>query len=962
MPDLHPTLHDEIVSLLLPRRMFRLPDARLAELDPALSDWPGRHDLKWDAPANEFCHSFVKTAPAATLKRALQDAVGQGGLQDEVYIAHLCQQIDAALARTLTAADPPQPLAAYYETLKRELSSERYQLDRRFVQLTLLMDRGQGAQGLRFVADSQRGKYDSLQKLLAEVDVQALALLGGPGSGKTTLLRRLQLEVAWDGTAGSEGPVPFFAPLNAYRSARLSDPPPDPAGWLAERWRKQQPDLPDFLSLFRDGRLLLLLDGLNEMPHRDREDYGERVAQWQLFVQDAPPGNNLIFSCRSLDYSVPLGSEGAPVRQVQVEPLTPAQIEQFLTLYLAEEADDVWAVLHGDSQQLALFATPFFLRLLVDQKLATGELLTSRAALLTGFVRRALYREIGERRHYLFAPGDLLTVNDGQQVLHNRWPSPLALPGQGLLIPKLEALAYAMQDGRATHEAGQVRIPEETVHALLAHPLAEEIVTAGIQLNVLDKDLTRLEITYLHQLLQEYFAARILARQPEPARVESAWQADRIRPRLANWLDQADVSDPLPTAPTTGWEETTLLAAAMTPDPEQFVTDLVAANLPLAARCAAGPDVAVSPELVNQLQTALLARIGDPAADLRARIAAAESLGELGDPRFERRTGPHGDYLLPPLAAVPGGTYTIGDDDGEYDDEKPAHPVQIDAFEMGTFPVTNAEYQLFVEAGGYEDEQWWETDAAKAWLKGEASTEGSKQHYRDLVGQLRNMTDKAIENLPNSTPDQIELLLWLKKATTQELEEQLEKWYPSGKEVVGPEYWDDSRFNHPAQPVVGVSWFEVRAYCAWLSAQIECEVRLPTEAEWEAAARGERGWQYAYGQEYAAAHCNTFETHVRRTTPIGVFPDGQTPAGITDLSGNVWEWTSSQYRPYPYDPADGREDPVDAEIRRVLRGGSWSGFRYYARAAYRDYGPPDPRFNYDGFRVVVRRPPSHLDH
>jgi formylglycine-generating enzyme required for sulfatase activity len=216
--------------------------------------------------------------------------------------------------------------------------------------------------------------------------------------------------------------------------------------------------------------------------------------------------------------------------------------------------------------------------------------------------------------------------------------------------------------------------------------------------------------------------------------------------------------------------------------------------------------------------------------------------------------------------------------------------------------------------------------------------------------------------LSNVTSEQIESFLWLKHVAADELEEQLEKWFPSGKVIVGPEYWDDSRFNHPAQPVVGVSWFEARAYCAWLSAQIDCEVRLPTEAEWEAAARGEQGRQYAFGQEYETANCNTFETHVRRTTPIGVFPGGQTPAGITDLSGNVWEWTSSQYRPYPYDSADGREDPADADIRRVLRGGSWDFAQFDARAASRNGAPPGYRDGTRGFRVVVRRPPSHLDH
>jgi formylglycine-generating enzyme required for sulfatase activity len=959
MADLSPDLQGEIRDLFLAHDEFTLPPERISLLKIPLKAWPEVNNLQWDSPPYVFFSTFVEELPEEAIKQALQKVAFTFGAQDAPRIADLQAQIDAETERMATVAD--DALTGYHQSQIRLLSTPRYQLDRRFVQLTLLIDQGKEAQGLRFVVDSQREKFDSLKKLLDEVDDRALILVGGPGSGKTTLLRRLQLEVAWESLKNGDGHIPFFVSLNAYGSGRAGEALPDPAVWLAERWQKENPDLPDFASLLTEGRLLLLLDGLNEIPHRNPDDYDERLALWRLFVQEAARRNLILFSCRTQEYGGELTSAAAPVRQVWVEPLSSRQIEDFLTLYLAEQAADVWAVLRQDQKLLTLFATPFFLRLLVDHKLATGELLTSRVGLLTGFVRRALDREL-ERQNRLFKPGMLLTAGDRQQVVYNRWATPLSLPQQGALIPKLEWLAYAMQDGGISGEAGQVRVLEERAHALLDHPLAAEIVDAGIQLNVLDKDLTRLEITYLHQLLQEYFAARVLARQPEPARVKTTWRVDQMRERLDDWLQTANDSDPLPTAPTTGWEETTLLAAAMTPNPEQFVTDLIAVNLPLAARCAAAPEVPVSSKLVEWLQKELLARIANPKADLRARIAAAEALGELGDPRFERRTGPHGDYLLPPLTAVPGGTYSIGDDDGRYDDEKPVHPVSIDAFEMGIFPVTNAEYRLFVEAGGYEDERWWETEAAKAWRRGEGSESG-KTYYRNVViKHLQGMTDEAIREIPNLTPESLEQALWLKHATPEELERQLDKWYPSGQIFEQPNFWDDSRFNHPAQPVVGVSWFEARAYCAWLSAQTGNSYRLPTEAEWEAAARGEQGWQYAYGQEYGAADCNTFETHVRRTTPIGVFPGGQTPAGITDLSGNVWEWTSSQYRPYPYDPADGREDPADAEIRRVLRGGSWDNFRSDARAASRYDLTPDLRLNYLGCRVVVRRPPSHLDH
>ena len=961
MPDLDPELHEEIVWLLTPRREFRLPDGRIALLDPLLGDWPGRHQLNWQANPYEFFHALVRAVPGPQLQRVLQ-SLG-GGVQEEPVVARLCAGIDAA--QNMEPTEMAAPFAPYFAAIKKELSGDRYQLDSRFVQLTLLVDQGADAQGLRFITDSQRGKYNSLKRLLAEVDERALVLLGGPGSGKTTLLRRSQLEVAWDGLAGEAKQIPFFVPLNSYRAARLADPPPDPAAWLAQQWQQQQPGLTDFAALLRAGRLLLLLDGLNEIPHRSREDYGERVALWQAFVQNAPRGNTILFSCRSLDYSVPLDSERAPVRQVQVEPLTPAQMEQFLTLYLGEAGADVWGALRQDSQQLALFATPFFLRLLVDQKLATGELLTSRVALLTGFVRRALLREVNKPGNRLFEPGVLLTDSARQQVIQNRWATPAALPQQGALIPKLEELAFAMQDGRTAGEAGQVRVPEETVRALLDHPLADEIVAAGIQLNVLDKDLVRLEITYLHQLQQEYFAARVLARQPQPALVQTAWRADEMQPALADWLAAADVSTPLPPAPTTGWEETFVLAAGMTPLPAQFVRDLMAVNLPLAARCAASAEAAAPADLVAQLQTALLARVGDPQADLRARIAAAEALGESGDPRFARRAGPYGDCLLPPLAAVSGGVYVIGDDASAFVDERPAHPVTVGAFEMGVFPVTNAEYRLFMEAGGYADERWWVTAGAKMWLRGESGNAGQKARYQDLVRAIQDISDEAIQGLPNFTPDQIEQLLWLKHASRSEWEARVDEWYPPGKVYRQPAYWEDSRFNHPAQPVVGVTWYEARAYCAWLSAQLGWEVRLPTEAEWEAAARGQARREYAFGDAYDSARCNTFETHIRRTTPVGVFPRGQTPEGIADLSGNVYEWTTTIWgnrldRPdfaYPYVPDDGREDVHDPTARRVLRGGSWANDRDVARAAYRDDNHPVSRNDNVGLRVVVVRRP-----
>ncbi len=213
--------------------------------------------------------------------------------------------------------------------------------------------------------------------------------------------------------------------------------------------------------------------------------------------------------------------------------------------------------------------------------------------------------------------------------------------------------------------------------------------------------------------------------------------------------------------------------------------------------------------------------------------------------------------------------------------------------------------------------------------------------------------------------------MWLKNASAEELEEQYDEWYPADEAPRQPEYWEDSRFNQPAQPVVGVTWYEARAYCAWLSAQTGKTYRLPSEAEWEAAARGVAGRAYAYGADFDAARGNTFETHIRRTTPVGVFPGGFTAEGIADLCGNVWEWTTTLWgddirQPtfgYPYVATDGREDLQNGVSRRVVRGGSWNVNQNVARAAFRNRGNPDNRDNDFGFRVVVvRRPPSQNGH
>ncbi|NDD65558.1 MAG: hypothetical protein EBZ36_16520, partial [Acidobacteria bacterium] len=198
--------------------------------------------------------------------------------------------------------------------------------------------------------------------------------------------------------------------------------------------------------------------------------------------------------------------------------------------------------------------------------------------------------------------------------------------------------------------------------------------------------------------------------------------------------------------------------------------------------------------------------------------------------------------------------------------------------------------------------------------------------------------------------------------TDDEFLEWLEKQYPAGKVYRQPEFWNDQRFNNPQQPVVGVTWFEARAYCSWLTATVGLEgevYRLPTEVEFEAAARGREGRVFPYGEKFDSARCNTFESHIRRTTPVGIFANA-TPEGAYDLSGNAYTWTSTIYDGFSYPWRDDeREYPEDAEARRLVRGGSWYLNLDLARAAFRSLDHPANRDDRNGFRVVCGlRPPS----
>ena len=274
-----------------------------------------------------------------------------------------------------------------------------------------------------------------------------------------------------------------------------------------------------------------------------------------------------------------------------------------------------------------------------------------------------------------------------------------------------------------------------------------------------------------------------------------------------------------------------------------------------------------------------------------ARAAVGRLLGQLGDPR----PGVGVKEGLPDIlwVRIPG-TGPQGCKLGSGSNHR--SPIVIESFALAAYPVTIAQYECFVRAGGYDNPRYW-------------SQAG---------------------------------------------------WEQSGKSYQAPRY-RDQHFHQANHPVVGVSAWEAEAFCCWLSEQCGQEVRLPTEAEWEWAARGPHGQIFPWGNGWDASRANTDETKLGCTTAVGLYPtgsaDGWQPSEgggkVYDLAGNVLEWTASAYsQEYGLAP----ETAKGFYPTRVLRGGSWSNLQYQARAVYRSWYNPDIRNNFWGFRVLSSVP------
>jgi formylglycine-generating enzyme required for sulfatase activity len=169
-----------------------------------------------------------------------------------------------------------------------------------------------------------------------------------------------------------------------------------------------------------------------------------------------------------------------------------------------------------------------------------------------------------------------------------------------------------------------------------------------------------------------------------------------------------------------------------------------------------------------------------------------------------------------------------------------------------------------------------------------------------------------------------------------------------------PKGWQGFSFpkeegNHP---VTGISKKDAEEYIGWLSSKAGIKFRLPSEAEWEKAARGSDGRIYPWGNSFDPWRCNTSESMKKGTTPVGFYsPGGDSIYGVADMVGNVWEWTSTIQKPYPYRQDDGREKK-DPNALYVIRGGAWYYSRKLARCSCREGMSADQTSDSIGFRLT----------
>lgn len=262
-------------------------------------------------------------------------------------------------------------------------------------------------------------------------------------------------------------------------------------------------------------------------------------------------------------------------------------------------------------------------------------------------------------------------------------------------------------------------------------------------------------------------------------------------------------------------------------------------------------------------------------------------------------------------AEIPGGEFLLGttEDMGfVFDNEKWAHPVQVQPFSISKAPVTNTQFATFVDDGGYQNRDLW-SEAGWAWRE----TTGAEHpvYWSKEDGEWRHRHFDAVEPLP------------------------------------------------PHQPVVHVNWYEAEAYCNWAGR------RLPSEAEWELAASSEPTQDgesitehkrlYPWGDEPPTPERTNMDGRLLAPVDVAAFPAGDSAFSLRQMMGNVWEWCADDFGPFPGFVADPYKDYSQPWFgdHKIMRGGSWATRARMLRNTWRNFGTPDRRDLFVGFRTCA---------
>lgn len=746
-------------------------------------------------------------------------------------------------------------------------------------------------------------------------ELHKVILLGEPGAGKTTTLLQLAVDTARTAQKDpANAKIPVFVPLRQFNGSEGF-----PAFVQKQMYNLQEA----YPALKRDGRLILLLDALNEMPHQSAaEDKHDLVAEVRDFLNDQP---DWVVSCRVRDYEEQL-SKLDGVGKVRLKPLDPPQIYEVIQRRFKEQyaPQGIATVEDGEALWQTMYGSDTLLRAWSDFEAANQSDLfwtwidwpesvpRREVALLGRLVDIARSEMLGDRR--LMMP--LCRNPYMTKLVCDLYASDKSLPeNRGALFEKFVD-ALLKRDREAAQAVGAAWIDDHLIRRGLAQigfamggktemprAEAEEILRQTVP----DADhalLLRLatgaslldvgeSVRFTHQLLQEYFASEVLGAAidsgVDPAKY---WHPD-------HWWEP------------NGREETLIILAGVRGNPEAAARWIAPAQPDLALQVLRDSGIPIDLNKLDSSTRQTLINVGRRfcASDLPYnRAAGYRWLGRLNG---DDRPGLTVDDII--WCEIKAGTFLYGDDKKERRIDQP--------YAISKYPVTNAQYAPFIDAGGYDERRFW-TEA------------GWEQK-----------------------------VLW--------------RWTEPG-------VWRDPVWNISNHPVVGVSWYEAVAYTRWLTEYLRTRpirarhalplqddfvIRLPTEMEWERAARGTEGWEFPWGDARDAAKCNNVELVplIGQTSAVGIFPEGDSTCGASDMAGNVWEWCMTEFDTLSEAAEDGDTQGIFRKVinrflqretgfSRVLRGGAFYLSRAIARSAYRFNDYPFFRSSFIGFRLV--RPPS----